>query len=121
MPQEFSNEKSIFLQIAQMIENDIVRGVVNENEQCLSTNELARLYNINPNTAAKGLTALVTDGILYKKRGVGMFVSEGARDMILSKRRKSFDSEFVKPLLREATIIGVSKDEIIKTISEDEL
>ena len=61
-----------------MIENDILRDVLLEDERVPSTNELAKLYAINPSTAAKGINILVDAGILYKKRGIGMFVSDGA-------------------------------------------
>ena len=65
-----------------MIENDILRDVLLEDERVPSTNELAKLYAINPSTAAKGINILVDAGILYKKRGIGMFVSDGAKEVI---------------------------------------
>ena len=72
-----NDQSLIYLQIARMLEDDILRGVYREEEQVPSTNELARGYNINPATAAKGINLLVADGILYKRRGIGMFVSKG--------------------------------------------
>ena len=73
-----------------MIENDILRDVLLEDERVPSTNELAKLYAINPSTAAKGINILVDAGILYKKRGIGMFVSDGAKEVIRTKRKDSF-------------------------------
>lgn len=73
-----------------MIENDILRDVLLEDERVPSTNELAKLYAINPSTAAKGINILVDAGILYKKRGIGMFVSDGAKEVIRTKRKASF-------------------------------
>ena len=70
-----NDQSMIYLQIAQMLEDDILRQIYLEDEQVPSTNELARSFNINPATAAKGINLLVSEGILYKKRGVGMFVS----------------------------------------------
>jgi len=116
MAVDFSDNKSIFLQIAEMIENDILRGILREDEQVLSTNEIAKLYNINPNTALKGISVLFADDILYKKRGVGMFVASGAKEKILNKRKKDFSIEYVQPMLREAKAIGVTKNEILKLI-----
>ena len=78
MNETLTQEKSIYLQISEMIENDILRGILLEEERVPSTNELSKLYAINPATAAKGINILVDAGILYKKRGIGMFVSEGA-------------------------------------------
>ena len=73
-----------------MIENDILRDVLLEDERVPSTNELAKLYAINPSTAAKGINILVDAGILYKKRGIGMFVSDGAKEVIRTKRKARF-------------------------------
>lgn len=73
-----------------MIENDILRDVLLEDERVPSTNELAKLYAINPSTAAKGINILVDAGILYKKRGIGMFVSDGAKEVIRIKRKARF-------------------------------
>ena len=75
----FNDASAIYLQIAAMLEDDILRGVLREEEQAPSTNELARAYSINPATAAKGLNLLVDEGILYKKRGIGMFVASDSR------------------------------------------
>lgn len=79
MNEFLSQEKSIYLQIAEMLENDILRDVLLEEERVPSTNELAKLYAINPATAAKGINLLVDTGVLYKKRGIGMFVASGAK------------------------------------------
>ncbi|WP_197478732.1 GntR family transcriptional regulator, partial [Rhodococcus sp. EPR-279] len=74
--------RPIFLQIAEMIENSIIDGSLAEEEQVPSTNELAAFHRINPATAGKGLAKLVADGVVYKKRGIGMFVTTGARDAL---------------------------------------
>ena len=78
MNEILTKEKSIYIQIKEMIEDDILRDVLLEEERVPSTNELARLYAINPATAAKGVNLLVDEGFLYKKRGIGMFVATGA-------------------------------------------
>ena len=99
-----------------MIENDILKGSLAEEERVPSTNELARFYKINPAPAMKGVNILVDEGILYKQRGIGMFVSGGAKEMIKNKRKKSFYNDYVKAMLEEAKNLGISKDEIIKLI-----
>ena len=71
----FDDRSPIYLQIAEQIKNDIVTGALAEDEQVMSTNQYAAFYRINPATAAKGFAQLVDDGVLYKKRGIGMFVS----------------------------------------------
>ena len=114
--ENLNEEKSIYLQISEMIENDILKGSLAEEERVPSTNELARFYKINPATAMKGVNILVDEGILYKQRGIGMFVSGGAKEMIKDKRKKSFYNDYVKAMLEEAKSLGISKDEIIKLI-----
>ena len=116
MNEILTQEKSIYLQIAEMIETDILRDILLEEERVPSTNELAKLYAINPATAAKGVNILVDEGVLYKKRGNGMFVSAGAKEAILSRRKNEFYDNYVKKLLEEAASIGLGKEEVIQLI-----
>ena len=122
MNEILTQEKSIYLQIAEMIETDILRDILLEEERVPSTNELAKLYAINPATAAKGVNILVDEGVLYKKRGIGMFVSAGAKEAILSRRKNEFYDNYVKKLLEEAASIGPGKKEgmqLIQSGNED--
>lgn len=116
MNEILTQEKSIYLQIAEMIETDILRDILLEEERVPSTNELAKLYAINPATAAKGVNILVDEGVLYKKRGIGMFVSTGAKEAILNRRKNEFYDNYVKKLLEEAASIGLGKEEVIQLI-----
>ena len=116
MNEILTQEKSIYIQISEMIENDILRDILCEEERVPSTNELAKLYAINPATAAKGVNILVDEGVLYKKRGIGMFVSAGAKEAILSRRKNEFYDNYVKKLLEEAASIGLGKEEVIQLI-----
>lgn len=107
MKLDFSNEKSIYLQIAESIEDDIIRGVIEEETQIPSTNQMAVMYKINPATAGKGINLLVDRGILYKRRGIGMFVAAGARKKILEERINNFYNDYVITLLEEARKLGI--------------
>lgn len=118
MNEILTQEKSIYIQIKEMIENDILRDIILEEERVPSTNELAKLFAINPATAAKGVNLLVDEGILYKKRGIGMFVAEGAKKKIMEKRKKHFYDDYVKSLLAEAMSLGITKEELITMIKE---
>ncbi|MGP4030499.1 GntR family transcriptional regulator [Pseudarthrobacter sp. 1C304] len=111
------DSRPIFLQIAELIEGDIVAGALAEEAQAPSTNEFAAFYRINPATAAKGINKLVDEGILYKKRGIGMFVATGARTRLLERRREEFFHDFVQPLTREARRLGISADALADMIS----
>lgn len=120
MKLDFSDEKSIYLQIAESIEDDIIKGVIEEETQVPSTNQMAVIYKINPATAGKGINLLVDKGILYKRRGIGMFVAAGARKKILEERKNSFYSSYIVTLLEEAKKLGIGTDEIIDMIRKGE-
>ena len=111
--------KSIYLQISESIEDDILTGFIPEEALIPSTNQFARHFAINPATAARGVNLLVDDGIIYKKRGIGMCVKTGARKIILNKRRLGFYDSFVTSLIREADKLNISKDELIAMIEKD--
>ena len=114
----FSDGRPIFLQIAEMIENDIVAGNLGEESQVPSTNEFAAMYRINPATAAKGINLLVEDGILHKRRGIGMFVSPGARERLMEKRRARFSRDYLEPMVVEAASLGLTADELSDLIQQ---
>lgn len=116
MNEILTQEKSIYLQISEMIENDILRDIIQEEERVPSTNELARLYTINPATAAKGINILVESGVLYKKRGIGMFVSTGAKEKIMEQRKEAFYDNYIKRLMEEAQSLGITKEELVAMI-----
>lgn len=120
MNEILNQEKSIYIQIKEMIEKDILNNVLMEEERVPSTNELARLYAINPATAAKGINLLVDEGTLYKKRGIGMFVAAGAKEMITQKRKDHFYDNYVKSIIAEADSLGITKQELIKMIEVSE-
>jgi DNA-binding transcriptional regulator YhcF (GntR family) len=102
--------RPIFVQIAERIENDIIAGELAEEIQVPSTNQFASFYQINPATAAKGVNLLVDQGILYKKRGLGMYVAPGARAKLLEKRRAQFFEQYVVPMLQEAEKLGITME-----------
>lgn len=111
--------RPIFQQIYEMIEDDIIEGALEEGDQIPSTTELSKFYQINRATAQKGLAMLIEDGNAYKQRGVGIFVSEGATQNLIEKRKKDFQLQFIKPMLEESKRLRMSKEEVIKFIEED--
>ena len=104
--------RPIFVQVAEEIESSIIEGTLAEDTQVPSTNELAAFHRINPATAAKGINQLVDDGILYKRRGIGMFVSPGARAKLRQRRWEQFSRQYLRPMLVEAHKLGLSTTEI---------
>jgi len=104
--------RALFLQIAESVEDAIIDGSLAEEAQAPSTNELAAFYRINPATAAKGVAMLADKGVLYKRRGIGMFVAPGARELLLGERRTAFAVRFVDPLLVEARKLGLTPEDL---------
>lgn len=113
---DFHSEKPIYPQIAEQIEDAIFTGAFAEESQVPSTTEISTQYSINPATVLKGMNLLVDQGTLYKKRGVGMFVCEGATLIIQAKRREQFFQHYVVPMLQEAKKLGLSQEDIINLL-----
>ena len=108
----------LFVQIAGQLADDIVDGQLAEGTRVPSTNELAAFYRINPATAAKGINMLVDDGVLEKRRGIGMFVAAGAREQLLAARRKMFAEQYVDPMVAEAVRLGIDSDTLVSLVRE---
>jgi GntR family transcriptional regulator len=106
----------IFSQVAEKLADEIAEGRVSEGDRVPSTNELASFYRINPATAAKGLNLLITEGLLEKRRGIGMFVAEGARGRLIAKRRRSFVQRFIEPMVEEAKRLDLDADALADMI-----
>lgn len=117
-------DKPIFIQIAEQLEDSIFTGIFPEETKIPSTNEIAALLNINPHTVLKGMNMLVDEEIIYKKRGLGMYVKDGAVEKIRKKRQGQFYKQYVAALIEEASKLQMTKDDVIKLIErgyEDEL
>jgi GntR family transcriptional regulator len=108
----------LFVQVAERLADEIADGTLPEGERVPSTNELAAYYRINPATAAKGINVLAGDGLLEKRRGIGMFVAAGARGRLLAERRKRFAERYVEPLVAEASRLGIDADDLATMIRE---
>lgn len=115
-----SDPRPLYQQIADEIMNQIVRKELFEHERAPSTNELSRFYSINPTTSAKALTLLADKGILEKKRGLGMFVTPGALERIISDRKSVFVEQYITPLLHEAALLGLSTAELVELLTSTE-
>ena len=111
-----NGDKPLFLQFAEQLEDNILKGIFEEETQIPSTTEVAVKFKINPATANRGVSLLVDDGIIYKKRGIGMFVNTGAREKIRTKRKNSFFESYILSLLHEAQKLEITKCQIIDLI-----
>jgi GntR family transcriptional regulator len=114
----FDDQSPIYRQIADRIKSDVVRGVLSGDEQVMSTNQYAAFYRINPATAAKAFAQLVDEGVLYKRRGIGMFVSPDAPEFLRAKRREAFFTALVDPMVTEARTIGIPLSDVIARLQQ---
>ncbi len=114
----FDDGQPIFQQIAEMIENDILNGTYTEDDQIISMSQFSRTFQINPATAVKGIALLVNEGILYKKRGLGMYVAKDAKKTIMGKRRTRFFNELVLKLFDAAGKIELTDEDVIEMIKQ---
>lgn len=110
----------VFVQIMEQIETDIITGVYKTNDLIISTTQISKLYSVNPTTAVKAVSKLTDTGILYKKRGIGMCVAEGAKEQIIKRRKDVFLNDTIAHLLMEAKTLNISVDEIINILKEKE-
>ncbi|MDR2547803.1 MAG: GntR family transcriptional regulator [Lachnospiraceae bacterium] len=110
----------VFQQIIELIENDIITGVYQTDDLIISTTQIAKIYSVNPTTAVKAISKMADAGIIYKKRGIGMCVAKGAQENIKARRKRIFIHKSINTLMKEATMLGISTDELISIIKEKE-
>lgn len=111
--------RPIFQQIAEQLESQIIDGSMREETQVPSINDLAAFHRINPATALKGVNLLVDAGILYKRRGIGMFVAEGARQRLVAARTAGFQDTYVRPLVAQARALGITPEQLAQMIGRE--
>ncbi|MGB3687588.1 MAG: GntR family transcriptional regulator [Ornithinimicrobium sp.] len=116
--ESFDDRSPIYLQIAEQLRRSILSGDLAEEDQVMSTTAYATNYRINPATAAKAMSLLVDEGLLYKRRGVGMYVTPGARETLRSRGRAVFVDDVLRPVVDQAGALGMSTDELIRAVKE---
>ncbi len=120
MSYQFNDKDPIYIQIKKRLEDQIVNQELTEDEQIPSTTEMVNFYQVNHITVSKGVNLLVDEGIIYKKRGIGMFVAEGAREKLLEKRRGDFIDRYIIPMIKEANKLNIDREELKQMIEEAE-
>lgn len=114
----FDGRDPVYLQIADQIRQDVLAGALAAEEQVMSTTQYATTFRINPATAAKAFNQLVDEGVLYKRRGVGMFVAPGARERLLAESRESFFADTVDPVADAARVLGIPVEDVVARLRE---
>ena len=110
----FDGRDPLYVQIADQIRSDVLSGALGAEEQVMSTTQYATTFRINPATAAKAFTELVDEGVLYKRRGIGMFVAPGAREQLLAEKRAAFFADVVAPVAAQAKVLGIPVEDVIE-------
>ena len=113
------DKKPLFLQVKAWIEDQVLQGILEEEEQIPSIAQIVQFYKINHVTVSKGINRLVDDGIIYKKRGVGMFVCTGAKELLKKVRKSEFSINYVKPMIKEAKNLNIDNDNLLEIIKEN--
>jgi GntR family transcriptional regulator len=111
-----NEDTPLFAQVAGRLAEEIADGGLAEGERVPSSHEMASYYRINPATAAKGISMLADEGLIEKRRGIGMFVAAGARRQLLEQRRKQFTERHIEPMIAEASRLGIDTDELVELI-----
>ncbi|WP_099302604.1 GntR family transcriptional regulator [Bacillus sp. Marseille-P3800] len=119
MSAKLNKSLPLFLQVRDVIIKDIISGILKEGEKVYSENDLTAFYEINRATVRQGLQLLVDEDIIYKKRGVGMFVQDEARKVLISQRENHFHSDFLKPLIEEAKMLGITYKELLDRLEKE--
>jgi DNA-binding transcriptional regulator YhcF (GntR family) len=118
MKQKLDNDRPLFLQVKEAIEEDILNGLLKPGEQIPSNSQLVSFFSINPVTVHNGVSLLLEEGIVFKRRGLGMFVSDDAPAIIRRRYQKSFRQDYVQPLAQRAVTLGLAADELHSLIDE---
>lgn len=118
MSQSFHDKKPIFLQIKEKIEDQIVNGQLKEHDQIPSTTQMVHFYKVNHLTVSKGMNLLADEEIIYKKRGVGMFVADGAKEKLMKARKSVFADDYILPMIQEAEKLGLTDKDMFSMIEE---
>lgn len=108
----FKDDSPIFQQLSKALEDDIFLGTYEEGKAIPSTTELSVALHINPATVLKAMNILLEMDLIEKRRGIGMFVREGAKERIKDRRKIEFKDKYLTPLLEEAKRLGMDKKEI---------
>ena len=110
----FTNEKAIYLQMGDRLCDEILAGAYKDDDRIPSVREYAVLLEVNTNTAVKAYDELSRANIIYNKRGLGYFVTPGAREQILRQRRSHFMEQRLPELFRQMRLLGIGMDEIVE-------
>ncbi|MDP9806108.1 DNA-binding transcriptional regulator YhcF (GntR family) [Trueperella bonasi] len=115
---DFDSKTPIYMQIDRDIRKRILAGELAAGDQLMSTTQYATTYRINPATANKAFNQLAADGIIYKQRGIGMFVTDDAAAILRGEGRESYESDRLAPVIREGLALGYTSQQIRQLVND---
>ncbi|NLR90838.1 MULTISPECIES: GntR family transcriptional regulator [Flammeovirga] len=115
---EFSNNKAIYLQIMDLIQEKVLKEVWVEGDKIPSVRQMAIELEVNPNTVARSYAALQDDGVIFNKRGIGYFISEDATVMVKQLEKSEFMKKDLPNFFKKLQLLGVSWDELTEIYKE---
>ena len=110
----FTNDKAIYIQMADRLCDEILAGTYQDDDRIPRVREYAVLLQVNTNTAVKAYDQLARDGIIYNKRGLGYFVTQGARKEIRKARKREFMKETLPELFRQMRLLDITLEDVAK-------
>ena len=116
---QFNNDKPIYLQLADRLSDDIVDGKYNDDDRVPSVREFGMCFEVNTNTAVKAYDMLSRDNVIYNRRGLGYFVTPGAREKIMESRRNEFMTSVLPDVFRQMRMLGIGIEELTRMWKED--
>ena len=117
---QFHDKSPIYRQLADRLREMILEGVYRNGDALPSVRQIASEHRINPITVSKSFQMLVDDGLVEKKRGLGMYVGDGAMEQLLQNEREQFLTEELPAFLERATRLGYSRESLLETLGADE-
>ena len=118
MSSNLNESLPIYIRIVEGIKDAILNGELKEDSRIPSTTYLSTTYKINIATVNKAINILVDEDLVYKKRGIGMFVKAGAKEKLIAKRRETFKDYYIKTTMIEAKRLGLTDEDIQKMVQE---
>ncbi|VAV98632.1 Transcriptional regulator, GntR family [hydrothermal vent metagenome] len=115
MATQWKDDQPIYLQLKEQIMAMIIDGVLEEGEALPSVRKVAVDYQINPITASKAYAELVDEGLVEKRRGLGMFILEGARKNLLNAEQKKFIEQEWPEIIKRISLLGLDARQLIET------
>lgn len=118
MKLDFDSDTPIYLQIAEMIREAILAGDIQEGEAIPSVRQISVEQNLNPQTVLNATQLLINENLIEKKRGLGMFVTDGARSQLQKSESERFRQQEIPGLIDRAKLLNISKDKLVQMVEE---